>query len=732
HVDNHAVAFHPTDPDFLLVGCDGGLYRSYDYSKTFQYCANLPLTQFYKLSLDNDYPFYNVVGGTQDNNTQYGPSRTNNESGIRNSDWRTTIGGDGHDCAIDPEDPNIIYCESQQGFLRRYDRATGESIDIRPQPARGEESLRYNWDSPILISPHLHTRLYFGSKKLHRSDDRGDSWTTISPDLSRDRDRLKLPLMGRVWSIDALWDLAAMSQYGNITSISESPLVEGLIYVGTDDGLIHVTEDAGQNWRKIESIAGVPEFAFVNDVKADLHDADIVYAVLDHHKTGDFRPYIMRSPDRGRTWTPMAGNLPDRHIVWRIVQDHVKADLFFIGTEFGLFFTIDGGEKWTKLAGDVPTIPFRDLEIQTRENDLVGASFGRGFFVLDDYTPLRSASSELLKGNEFVLFPVRKSLLYVPARELGREKGSQGDAFFTAPNPPFGAVFTYYLRDALKTRRQVRHEKEAEVKEAGGNNVYPGFEALKTEEREEDPAIVFTITDAGGQVVNRVTGETSAGFHRVAWALRYAPPTTEEKRRGPLVAPGTYTVRAARRADDQVAPLGEPQTFEVAPIGEPSLPPQDRQEVLKFQMRAGKLLSTVAGANGKLQEALDQLKEVKTAIRQASRANTGLLDATRELELKLLDARDALTGDTTRTSRRHPAPPSILQRARNALSGSLNSTYGPTKTHRQEFAIAQQQYQSLAPNVTRMLEVELVALQKKLDRAGVPWTSGRPIPTLHQ
>ena len=284
HVDNHAVGFHPTDPDFLLVGCDGGVYRSYDYAKTFAYCANLPLTQFYKVDVDNDWPFYHVVGGTQDNNTQYGPSRTRNISGIRNSDWRITIGGDGHDCAIDPKDPNIIYCESQRGYLRRFDRRTGESVDIRPQPGPGEEALRYNWDAPIHISPHAHTRLYFGSKRLHRSDDRGDSWTDVSPDLSRNLDRFKLKVMERVWSIDAMYDLFAMSQYGNITSISESPLVEDLIYVGSDDGLIQITEDGGKHWRKVDRIYGVPEYSFVNDIKADLHDPDTVYAVLDNHK----------------------------------------------------------------------------------------------------------------------------------------------------------------------------------------------------------------------------------------------------------------------------------------------------------------------------------------------------------------------------------------------------------------------------------------------------------------
>ncbi|MEM7315500.1 MAG: glycosyl hydrolase, partial [Planctomycetota bacterium] len=345
HVDNHAVAFHPTDPDFVLVGCDGGLYRSFDYGKTYDYFANLPLTQFYKVDVDYDEPFYNVVGGTQDNNTQYGPTRTRNSEGIRNADWRITIGGDGHDCAIDPEDPNIIYCESQEGYLRRFDRRSGESIRIRPEPAEDEGPLRFNWDSPILISPHSHTRLYFGSRRLHRSDDRGDSWKTISPDLSRQRDRFTLPYMGRVWPMDSALDLYAMSQYGNITSISESAVQEDLIYVGTDDGLIHVTEDGGENWTKIDKIYDVPVEAFVNDIKADRHDANTVYVVFDNHKKGDFAPYVLKSTDRGKNWVPIRGNLSDRNIVWRIEQDHVNPELLFLGTEFGVYYTRDAADR---------------------------------------------------------------------------------------------------------------------------------------------------------------------------------------------------------------------------------------------------------------------------------------------------------------------------------------------------------------------------------------------------
>lgn len=727
HVDNHAVAFHHSDPDSLLVGCDGGLYRSYDYGKTFHYCANLPLTQFYKLGLDNDYPFYHVVGGTQDNNTQYGPSRTDNASGIRNSDWITPIGGDGHDCAIDPKDPNVIYCESQRGFLRRYDRRSGESIDIRPQPEPDEDSLRFNWDSPIHISPHLHTRLYFGSKKLHRSDDRGDSWSVISPDLSRNLDRFKLELMDRVWSIDALWDLSAMSQFGNITSISESPLQEGLIYVGTDDGLIQVTENGGKTWRKIERIYGIPEFAFVNDIKADLHDVDTVYAVLDNHKKGDFKPYLIKSTDRGRSWTAIVGDLPDRHIVWRFAQDHVKKDLCFLGTEFGLFFTLDGGEHWIKLTGNVPTIPFRDIEIQRRENDLVGATFGRGFYVLDDYSPLRHVSNELLTTNEFTLFPVKKPLLYVPRRVLGGEKGSQGDSFFTASNPPYGAIFTYYLRDSFKTRRQARQKTEEKKKKTGGDNVYPGWDALKKEEREESPVIIFEITDSDGKVVNRVTGPATAGFHRVTWNLRYAGVSTGSNQ-GPLVLPGKYTVGVIKRVDDTVTTLGKPRTFKVVSISRHGLPPQDRDEVLNFQRKAGQLVRVVDGANRRLQQALDELSQIKQALQRSNKAGSQLFETARQIELHLLDVRDKLTGDTTRSNRNHPAPMSIMSRAQVAYGSSLNSTYGPTQTHRRGFRIASQQYASAYRELKSLIEEQLASLKQKLDKAGVPWTSGREVP----
>lgn len=735
HVDNHAVAFHPHDPDFLLVGCDGGLYRSYDRGETYQFVSNLALTQFYKVDVDYDWPVYHVVGGTQDNNTQYGPVRTLTENGIANRDWRITIGGDGHDCAIDPKDPDIIYCESQQGYLRRFDRTTGESVDIRPQPDAGEENLRFNWDSPLLISPHSHTRLWFGAKRLYRSDDRGDSWTAVSGDLSRGDDRFTLPLMDRVWSIDALWDLYAMSEYGNITSISESPVQEGLLYVGTDDGLIQVSEDGGASWRRVDAFEGLPEQAFVNDVKADLFDADTVYAAFDDHKNGDFNPYLLKSTDRGRSWASIASDLPERHLVWRIEQDHVVAGLLFAGTEFGLFVSVDGGGHWLPLSGNAPTIPYRDLAIQRRENDLVGATFGRSFWVLDDYTPLRELSEERLESEEFLLFPVRQALLYVEDDRLGGLKGSQGDAYFAADNPPFGAVFTYYLRDALQTSKEQRTEREKELAKESADTPYPGWDALKEEDREEDPSLYFEIRDASGELVDRVSGTTKAGLHRTNWELRYAPFTTDpgsrwRPTRGPLVLPGRYTVQAYQRHGSTTRALGDAQTFDVVSVHEPALERQNREETLAFQMRVGELQRAISGTVSVLDEALEQVRAARTVIAEGRKTASGLLDQARRVELALLNAREALVGDSTAASRRGPTRPSIRGRVQSALYGTLGQTYGPTGTHRQQEEIARAEYELVIANVRTAVEQDLADLLEALDTAGAPWTPGRPIPEL--
>ncbi len=733
HVDNHAVAFHPTDPDFLLVGCDGGVYRSYDFAASYQFVSNLPLTQFYKVDVDYDWPVYHVVGGTQDNNSQYGPARTLTENGIQNSDWRITIGGDGHDCAIDPEDPNIVYCESQQGFLRRFDRATGESVDIRPQPEKGEENLRFNWDSPIHISPHLHTRLFFGSRMLHRSDDRGDNWTAISGDLSRGLDRFTLPMMDRVWSIDATWDLLAMSQFGNITSISESPVVEGLIYVGTDDGLIQVTEDGGTNWRRVDQLYGVPESFFVNDIKADRFDADTAYVCVDDHKTGNYKPFVLKSTDRGRSWKSIVGDLPDRHLVWRINQDHEKPELLFLGTEFGAFTSLNGGKNWNKLAG-VPTIPVRDIEIQRRENDVVVATFGRSFYVLDDYSPLRTLSTEILE-KDFHMFPVKTAWTYNPDDRLGGTRGAQGDGLFVAENPPYGAVFTWHLKESIKTKKEQRTERESK-NPADEEDPYPGWDELRAEDREDPPWVVLEISDADGNVVDRIRGETTEGIHRTAWDLRYAPFSVASGegagRRfrggaGVPVPPGTYRVTAWKRIGDETTQLGEPVNFEVQAIVESTLPGMDRKAIVEYQKEAAALQQSIEPLQSAIGESLESITEIKALITDG-RAPLELLNQARDVERKLIDARDKLSGDPTRGARFENDSPSISSRLSTAMFGSMGHSHGPTGTHRRQFEIAREEFAAVAAEIRAVIETDFEALNDALDAAGVPWTRGRKIP----
>ncbi|MEN1681409.1 MAG: glycosyl hydrolase [Planctomycetota bacterium] len=731
HVDNHAVAFHPTDPDFLLVGCDGGVYRSYDRGANYLFAGNLPLTQFYKIDVGNGYPIYHVVGGTQDNDTQYGPTRTLNASGIRNADWRVTIGGDGHDCAIDPKDPNVIYCESQQGYLRRFDPLTGQAVDIRPQPEPGEPEFRFNWDSPVLISPHSHTRIYFGSNHLHRSDDRGDSWKTISPDLSRQRNRFKLEMMDRVWSIDAAYDLYAMSHYGNLTSISESPLVENLIYVGTDDGLLHVTDDGGENWREITPEYGLPDEAFVNDVKADRHDPNTVYAVFDAHKVGDFAPYIFKSTDRGKTWNPIVGDLPDRHIVWRFEQDHEVADLCFLGTEFGIFASVDGGQKWTKFSRGLPSVPFRDLAIQRRENDLVGASFGRGIYVLDDYSPLREIAKGAHREPEVYVFPIRDAQLYEV--DGGREGRSSGEAVYRAENPPFGAVITYHVKAEIKTLREKRKEAERAAKAEGLDTEIPSVEQMEREENEEAPAIFFTITDAEGGVVARLSGKTSRGLHRLAWNLRYssfqAARRESDGPRGPYVLPGEYRVQAAKRVKGETTDLGEPVAVQVVEIGETALPKANPAETLAFQKEVGRLSQSLSAIDDLLDRSRDELAAIKTALTQA-RVPTDAMDTeVRRLETELRAIRRQLEGDPIKRRLYEPAERSIAARLGGARRGARGRA-GPTSTHRREYELAKAGIEALLPKVQALRSEDLENLKKQLDEAGVPWSRGRVVPPI--
>jgi photosystem II stability/assembly factor-like uncharacterized protein len=737
HVDDHALWIDPEDPDHLIAGCDGGVYETWDRAANWHFKPNLPITQFYKVTPDDDSPFYNVYGGTQDNATLGGPSRTTNVHGITNADWYVTVFGDGFKTRIEPDNPDIVYSQYQYGGLARFDRKSGEQTDIQPQPAPGEDPLRFNWDSALIISPHSPTRLYFAAQRIFRSDDRGDTWVPVSPDLTRGIDRNTLEVMGKVWSVDAVAKNASTSYYGNIVALSESWLQEGLIYAGADDGLVQVTEDGGRTWRKIERIPGVPERTYVNRLEASMHDPNTVFGAFNNHKSGDFKPYLMKSTDRGATWMSIAGDLPERGSVYAVVEDHVRPDLLFAGTEFGVFFTVDGGERWIRLKGGMPVIAVRDLELQRRDDDLVVGTFGRGIYILDDYSPLRWVDEETMARDAFV-FPTRKTWAYIQDAPLAlKGKAFQGEGFYAAPNPPFGVTLTYYLADEIETLEKARQEREKKTEEDGGTLAYPTWDELRAEDREEEPAIVLVISDfLDGSVVRRLTGPVTAGVHRVAWDLRYpAPNPTRLKPRelspwaepptGPLTVPGRFHVSLYKRVGGELTRLFPAQPFLTLPLQRASLPAEDQQELTEFQRKVTRLQRAVLGAERAARETRTRIDHIKQALDDTPDAGVELMDRARELEARLKDLQIALSGDRTIGRRHEPTPPSITDRVERIVWGQWTSSSAPTNTNRDAYRFAAEEFEPVLDELRVLIETDLRELEQSMESAGAPWTPGR-------
>ncbi len=778
HSDNHAMVFKKNDPNYILVGTDGGIYETFDNTKNWKFVGNLPITQFYKLAVDDATPFYNIFGGTQDNNTQGGPSRTLRRDGISNADWFVLLGGDGHQPATEPNNPNIVYAQSQEGYLNRIDRSSGEVVSIRPQEGIDEPYERFNWDSPIVVSHHNPKTIYFASQRVWKSNNRGDSWTPISKDLTKDEERFSLPIMGRIQSIDNAWDVYAMSTYNTITSISESKLDSNIIYIGTDDGIIQSTKDGGLQWDKmtVDQLPKTPASAFVNDIKTDLFDSKKTYICLDNHKFGDYQPYLFKTTDGGKTWKKITNGIPKNTLVWRIVQDHENPNLLFLGTEYGVYVSLNQGEKWHKFSNGLPTIPVRDLTIQRRENDLVLATFGRSFYILDDYSPIRNFTEDSL-NQEAVLFEPRKALQYTP--EIGGTS-SDGSASFKTENPKYGTIISYYIKEGYKTLAQKRIEKEnsagiddnilEKIREAGYNfkNIleaeiseikaktkmddktikkvlmtikkyqskkedipFKGWEALDKEKIDDKPEVLIEITNLEGEVVKQIIKPLKKGLNRANWDLstfnttvvkasdkggkswRYGGAMYKE------VSPGIYKVKIYKRQGTILTLLAGPVSLNVERL---------RSNILKnpLENKHDSYYKSLADFTAKLRTSQYELEKANNIVK-TMKSNIKFLKANKQELTKdiytllntMHELNSTIGGSATKKEVGEKDFLTINDRLSSARGGWYSNTYGPTALHMKSFEMAKELYNKMNPKVMEYIE-KVNRISILFEKAGGP------------
>lgn len=731
HVDDHACWIDPKNNNHYMIGGDGGIYETWDLGETWVYKSNLPVTQFYRVNVDNALPFYNIYGGTQDNNSFGGPSRNLSRLGVVNDEWFVTNGGDGFWTAADPDDHNIVYAEAQYGNMVRYDRRSGEAIDIRPEPRKGEDTYKWNWNAPLVLSKHNSKTLYTAANKVFKSEDRGDTWEVISEDLTTGLDRNTWKVMDKYWSADAVAKDISTSLFGTIVSFAESPVKAKMVYIGTDDGLIQVTEDE-KSWSKISSFPGVPQYTYVSDILADRFDENVVYASFDNILRDDFKPYLLKSNDKGKTWTSIASNLPANGTVHTIIQDHVNPQLLFVGTEFGVYFTVDGGKMWTQVKSGIPTICVKDLVIQERENDLVVATFGRGFYILEDYTPLRQYKSEIAAKPAHI-FDVKDAQMFI---QVGGKYG-QGQTYYAAKNPEFGATFSYYMKEAPKTLREIRREKEKELFKKGEPIPQPTQAELRAEEMEIAPYLIFDITDESGQQVRRLYAKPSQGVNRKIWDLRYAGTFPvrgsgkfdpfAEGRPGMLVMPGKYSVTMSLFANNEIKVLAGPVSFNAVVLNNTTLPAADRKALVAFQKEVSTVARKVQGALTYANELSDRLNAMLQAVHQTPNASSALRTDVYKAVTEISDILYTLNGPEPAASREElaPGPVPVVERLGNIVYSHYGSTSAPTSTHKRSLQIVLDEFPPIYQRLRELGENKIKVLESQMEQAGAPYTSGR-------
>ncbi len=729
HGDFHAMWIDPADSNHIITGSDGGIHWSYDNGRTWDFVNTIAIGQFYEIGLDNEKP-YHVCGGLQDNGSWCGPSQTLTRDGITNEDWSVVHDSDGFYVQIDPVEPWIVYAEGQDGHVDRRDLRTGQQRSIMPEAKLGEPHYRFQWNSPVAISAHEHTTIYYVGNYVFKSTDRGDTWTRLGDDLTTGVDRNKLPIAGKTPDKTTLSRHDGVEEYPTITTFSESPLTSNVLWAGTDDGNLQVSRDAGKTWKNVAPrVPGVPKGTYVSRVVASKYGEGIAYATFDGHRSDDYSVYVFVTADYGESWKAMRTGIPDSAGSVHVLREHPRnQNLLFAGTEFGLWLSWDRGANWTAFKNNFPTVPVDDIAIQARENDLVLGTHGRSIWIFDDLTPIEKMDANVL-ASDLTFFNPRVATTW----HLRQRRWSAGQKMFTAKNPPYGAILNYYLKEALPPEAPKTAKTEAETKDktAAEEKTKPAGEPKK------EGKVKITVSGKDGKVLREFDGPGAAGTNRASWDLRYDPmaePTEEQQEaiaagygvgpRGPLVDPGEYTVKikaGAKEASQKVV-VEEDARVQISP--------EDRA----VRRAALDQLYELARTAAKDRKTIEGLKDALAAAREKWKADAGKPDATKipddirkaaddlqkkvdAVALKFAREKQGL-GNAGPPFEWKPAP--LPDQTQDLLENLDEFVAVPGGQQKEKLAELAPLVGDASAQVKKLVEEDLPALNKKMNDAGIP------------